>query len=211
MAHTQRKTPCPNGAVMYFRLYNHLHQSSIQIHLLQLRTLNKIIDRKTDTRTTVTSVKEDPLKVSAPIITLQYRGNASEWFAAKLRQNAGAQVIFTTRKLKTCLPSLKSPFAKDLKSRVVYKLTCSGCNSTYVGQTVRHLTTRIEEHHKEDSPVGQHLRECDRDGKSAELKSEIIDQSSYRSTYRNSSLWRPYIFGKNAPELTRARSSGAGS
>ena len=46
-----------------------------------LRTLNKIIDRKTDTRTTVTSVKEDPLKVSAPIITLQYRGNASEWFA----------------------------------------------------------------------------------------------------------------------------------
>ena len=143
-----------------------------------LRTLNKIIDRKTDTRTTVTSVKEDPLKVSAPIITLQYRGNASEWFAAKLRQNAGAQVIFTTRKLKTCLPSLKSPFAKDLKSRVVYKLTCSGCNSTYVGQTVRHLTTRIEEHHKEDSPVGQHLRECDRDGKSAELRSEIIDQSS---------------------------------
>ena len=42
-----------------------------------LRTLNKIIDRKTDTRTTVTSVKVDPLKVSAPIITLQYRGKAS--------------------------------------------------------------------------------------------------------------------------------------
>ena len=52
------------------------------------------------------------------------------------------------------------------------------CGWYHVGQTVRHLTTRIEEHHKENSPVGQRLRECDRDGKSAELKSEIIDQSS---------------------------------
>ena len=66
------------------------------------------------------------------------------------------QTIFTTRKLKTCLPSLKTSFARELRSKVVYKLTCRGCNSTYVGQTVRNLATMVNEHSKGDSPAGQH-------------------------------------------------------
>ena len=58
---------------------------------------------------------------------------------------------------------------------MVYKLTCSGCNSTYVGQTVRLLATRVDEHRKDDSPVGQHLLECNKEvGGTVELKSEII-------------------------------------
>ena len=62
---------------------------------------------------------------------------------------------------------------------MVYKLTCSGCNSTYVGQTVRYLATRVDEHRKGDSPVGQHLLECRKKvGGTAELKSEIIDQTA---------------------------------
>ena len=58
---------------------------------------------------------------------------------------------------------------------MVYK--CSGCNSIYVSQTVRHLATRVDEHRKGDSPVGQDLLECDKEvGGTAELKSEIIEQ-----------------------------------
>ena len=37
---------------------------------------------------------------------------------------------------------------------MVYKLSGSGCTSTYVGQTIRRLTTRIEEKKKADSSVG---------------------------------------------------------
>ena len=60
----------------------------------------------------------------------------------------------------------------------MYKLTCSGCNSTYVGQTVRNLATRVDEHRKGDSPVGQHLLEGNKEvGGTAELKSDIIDQT----------------------------------
>ena len=62
---------------------------------------------------------------------------------------------------------------------MVYKLTCSGCNYTDVGQTVRNSATRVDEHRKEDSPVGQHLLECNKVvGGTAELKSEIIDQTA---------------------------------
>ena len=87
-------------------------------------------------------------------------------------------MIFKTRKLESCLLSLKSAFSNDLKSRVVYKMSCSGCFSTYVGKTVRHLTTRVEEHKKADSPVGLHLQQCQLVGNSADLNWEIIDRSN---------------------------------
>lgn len=38
----------------------------------------------------------------------------------------------------------KTPF--ELRSHVVYQYTCSGCHSSYIGQTSRHLRQRIAEH-----------------------------------------------------------------
>jgi len=37
-----------------------------------------------------------------------------------------------------------TPF--ELRSHVVYQYTCAGCNSSYIGQTARHLHHRIAEH-----------------------------------------------------------------
>ena len=111
------------------------------------------------------------------MLMVQYRVNQSQYFANRLRKLTNAQMVFTTRKLESCLPSLKSAFSNDLKSRVVYKLSSSGCTSTYVGQTVRHLNSRIEDHKKADSPVGLHLQQCQLEGNSADLNWEIIDRS----------------------------------
>ena len=33
-----------------------------------------------------------------------------------------------------------------LRSRVVYKFACAGCNACYVGETARHFSTRVREH-----------------------------------------------------------------
>ena len=96
---------------------------------------------------------QSPNNMKPPMLMVQYRGNQSHYFANRLRKITNVQVVFTTRKLESCLPSLKSAFSNDLNSRVVYELSCSGCTSAYVGQTVRHLLTRIEEHKKADSPV----------------------------------------------------------
>ena len=55
------------------------------------------------------------------------------------------KIIFTTKKLKMDLPSLKPPVEKCFKSRAVYKICCSRCQSCYVGQTIRHLITRLKD------------------------------------------------------------------
>ena len=115
------------------------------------------------------------------MLIVQYRGNQSQYFAIRLLKLTNVQVVFTTRKLESCLPSLKSAFSNDFKSRVVHKLSCSGCTSAYVGQTVRYLTTRIEEHKKADSPVGLHHQQCQLEGKSADLIWEIIDRSNNKT------------------------------
>ena len=97
---------------------------------------------------------------SPPILMVHHRGNHSQTLAKKVRDITNALKIFTTRKMKRCMPSLKSSFSSELKSKVVYRLECCGCKSISVGQTVRHLTTRIEEHRKEDTPVGKHIKQC---------------------------------------------------
>lgn len=71
------------------------------------------------------------------------------------------QPIVTLRKLKTTLPSLKPAVKKELRSRVVYKITCPGCDSCYVGQTRRHLVTRFKEHsNSKNGAVKSHFENC---------------------------------------------------
>ena len=70
------------------------------------------------------------------------------------------------------MPTLKSSFDKNLKSHVVYKVTCNGCSSIYVGQTNQHVTTRISEHQKKGFPVGQHVECC---GTAHDIEWEILD------------------------------------
>ena len=43
-----------------------------------------------------------------------------------------------------------SPIPKFLKSYVIYKFVCPGCNACYIGETSCHLSTRIKEHLEAD-------------------------------------------------------------
>ena len=76
------------------------------------------------------------------------------------RLNAPCKVIMTTRKVKTCLPSLKPVVPRMLLSNVVYKLTCPGCGASYVGQTVRHIQLRVREHLGNKGTMNLHFRQC---------------------------------------------------
>lgn len=42
--------------------------------------------------------------------------------------------------------NMKDLIANSMRSFVVYKFACSGCNAYYIGETTRHLTTRIKKY-----------------------------------------------------------------
>ena len=46
--------------------------------------------------------------------------------------------------------NVKDRTPSSLRSSVVYKFTCGSCNAVYIGETHRHLTTRIDEHLRKD-------------------------------------------------------------
>ena len=92
---------------------------------------------------------------------VNYRGKATEKLANDFKRlNAPCKVIMTTKKVKTVMPSLKSPVPKMHMSNVVYKLNCPRCNSSYVGQTSRHLLHRTREHLGNRGIMRAHLDMC---------------------------------------------------
>lgn len=68
------------------------------------------------------------------------------------------QIIFTPFKIASCF-SLKDRPLFSLKANVVYKFDCASCNASYVGETSRHLSVRINEHLQKDksSHIYKHL------------------------------------------------------
>ena len=75
--------------------------------------------------------------------------------------NVPCPVALTLRKIKVVPPSLKAEREKALRSRVIYKITCSHCLACYFGQTDRHVSVRFREHMPPSQPIAKHLRECD--------------------------------------------------
>ena len=135
-------------------------------------------NQDTTTQATTNSIK--PESIEKPVIPLQYRGKGSDFFAKRL-QNWGISTIFTTRKLRTCLPTLKTDFTRYLTSRVVYEISCPGCNSCYVGQTVRYLITRKTDYLRDSAPIGSRLKECgaDKAGVEARILDRCLDTNKF--------------------------------
>ena len=55
--------------------------------------------------------------------------------------------------------STKDSISESLKSNVVYKFTCDACKASYIGETTRHISTRISEHLNTDksSNIYKHI------------------------------------------------------
>ena len=119
-------------------------------------TIEKLIVPK------VTISDENIEKESKVMFCVSYRGHVTDTFLKKLKDSgAPVQPIITLRKLKTVMPSLKTSSTFESRSRVVYKITCPGCDTCYVGQTRRHLLTRFREHnYKKTKAVYKHFMDC---------------------------------------------------
>ena len=92
-------------------------------------------------------------KKGTETIFLLYRENCSKDYARALHKiNAPCTIIMTLRKLKTVLPSRKPPVEKMRKNALVYHLMLL-CSTSYVGETSRHLKSRVREHIQKADPM----------------------------------------------------------
>ena len=77
-------------------------------------TLDKIVTTKKNTATPQKNERHrKPVKClnntePKPRLFVQYRGNFTQNFASRLKKLCAIQIIFLTRKLRTCLPTLTS-------------------------------------------------------------------------------------------------------
>ena len=61
-------------------------------------------------------------------------------------------VAYSTKKTSSFFPN-KDKISKGVQSNVVYKFTCDQCNDhVYVGETIRHFSTRVQEHIRGQPP-----------------------------------------------------------
>ena len=68
------------------------------------------------------------------------------------KENFNIKLVFTSFKIKLFFFfSYKDPIPDGLKSLLLYKFTCAGCSSSYIGETYHHFKTRIEEHIRKDN------------------------------------------------------------
>ena len=57
----------------------------------------------------------------------------------------GLNVVYNVpKKLNTLIKRGKDRLPINNKTEVVYKLDCKNCNASYIGQTKRHLSTRVK-------------------------------------------------------------------
>jgi len=77
---------------------------------------------------------------------IPYKKNFSKKISKSII-NSGLKIVFTcNNKLNSFIKTNKDDLSLTQKCNVVYKISCSECNASYVGQTKRQLNTRIKEH-----------------------------------------------------------------
>jgi len=81
------------------------------------------------------------------VLTLPYIHNISEDIKRSLRNIL--DVRFTIpKKLDIIIKKGKDRLESQRVTEIVYKINCKNCEKVYIGQTKRHLATRINEHKK---------------------------------------------------------------
>ena len=116
--------------------------------------IDKVIEKNLDYKS---FSNQNQLKDKSDVrdFKLPYIGDLSDHIKIKLskfcqefsKEDFNINLVFNSLKIKNYF-SYKDPICNDLKSFLVYKLTCASCSSSYIGESCRHFKTRIEEHIK---------------------------------------------------------------
>ena len=148
--------------------WNEIHKETMKVRTLMLRNgypdtlLDKLIaaffNRICSSKPTNTK------ETDSLLLVLPYLGKYTKQLQKKIKQTLSDNLpniqVRIVNRASTRLSSLfrfKDRIPKYLSSGIVYKYTCSGCSSTYIGETVRHAKRRFEEHMGKSALTGKPL------------------------------------------------------
>ena len=141
---------------------------TLRKNLFPVRMVEKVINRYVSRATIHPSARYQVQQAdSTYYFKLPYVGSFTREAQKRLRKlvqryctNIEIKLAFSSFKVGSMF-SVKDPVPLDLRSRLVYKFLCAGCNACYIGETSRHLSTRVREHLSRDrnSHVYQHLQQ----------------------------------------------------
>ena len=92
-------------------------------------------------------------------VTVPYIQGVTESFQRLFRSYNIALHVQAQNSLRSLLVAPKDPTHKLHRSGVVYGLKYADCPASYVGESARPLRTRIREHKRPASPVGEHRKD----------------------------------------------------
>ena len=148
-----------------------LHKNLFPVCMVE-KVINRYVSRATICPSASSQVQQ---AVSTYYFKLPYVGSFTSEAQKRLRKlvqcyctNIEIKLAFSSFKVGSMF-SVKDPVPFDLRSRVVYKFLCAGCNACYIGETTRHLSTRVCEHPSRDrySHIYQHLQQSQARGTKA--------------------------------------------
>ncbi|CAF4583597.1 unnamed protein product, partial [Rotaria socialis] len=117
------------------------------------RFVNSIIKRQLNLQKSTAPPTPIETTTDTVVLRVPYFGAESQIYGKRV--TAAAAKHYPFKKIRVVYDvtdrigrgfQLKDSIADEFKSGVVYEATCSTCNQAYVGQTFRHLNTRIHEH-----------------------------------------------------------------
>ncbi|CAF3761680.1 unnamed protein product [Rotaria socialis] len=117
------------------------------------RFVNSIIKRQLNLQKSTAPPTPIETTTDTVVLRVPYFGAESQIYGKRV--TAAAAKHYPLKKIRVVYDvtdrigrgfQLKDSIADEFKSGVVYEATCSTCNQAYVGQTFRHLKTRIHEH-----------------------------------------------------------------
>lgn len=79
-------------------------------------------------------------------ILLPYIKNLSDNISRTIKKTSLKLIYTIPKKLDKLIKRGKDKLSKTDRTDIVYKIDCNKCDATYIGQTKRHLNTRIKEH-----------------------------------------------------------------
>ena len=146
-----------------------IHEETTNVRQLMIKNgypeklLDKIIsaffNRICAGKSTTTNEKSQPL-----MLVLPYLGNHTKQLEKKLKKvlretvpDLQVRFVFRAATRLSNLFRFKDKIPQYLSSGVIYKFTCRGCNSTYIGETIRHAKRRFEEHMGKSALTGRRL------------------------------------------------------